>query len=180
MCVCACFTHSGLFTNPLFSLSYSLLPALTLWLRAQAVSTHCSMACSFTVMCILFFFPSSVNFLHELGCSDDGCQFFVLHDVKVIPYLFPSQYPRPPIAPPSPWRLRVRSTSPGSREPMAGLQSQLSASSTDVAAVQSGLWLRIISHLSSCLWKFAIWSRVSFHKIILYSPVKHDMIPLLR
>lgn len=72
------------------------------------------------------------------------------------------QFPRPPIAPPSPWRLKVRCTSPGSLEPMAGLRSQLSVSSTDAAAAQSGLSLRIISRPSSCLWKSAIWSPVSF------------------
>lgn len=63
-------TRTGLFTNPLFSLFYSLLPSLTLWQRAQAVSTHSSTAFSlFNFLCELV--PSS----HELGCSDDGCRF---------------------------------------------------------------------------------------------------------
>lgn len=86
--MCACFTRitsrpallklTGLFNNPLFSLSHCLLPSLTLWLRAQAVSTHYSTACRFTVMCVLFFFfflCELVPSLYELGCSDDGCQF---------------------------------------------------------------------------------------------------------
>lgn len=41
---CVAETHIGLFTNPCFSLPYSLLPSLALWLRAQAVSTHSSTA----------------------------------------------------------------------------------------------------------------------------------------
>lgn len=179
-------THIGLFTNPLFSFSHSLLPSLTLWLRAQAVSTHYSSVCRFTVMCILFFFSflcELVPSLHELGCSDDCCLFSLcvfnwihrsLHDSKVIPCLYLSQYLRPPIAPPSPWRRKVRCMSLGSREPMVGLQSQLSVSSTDAAAVQSGLWLQIISHPSSCLWKFAIWSLVSFHIVQNFSPQSSD------
>lgn len=150
-------TCTGLFTNPLFSLFYSLLPSLTLWQRAEAVSTQSSAAFSlFNFLCEL------VQSLHELGCTDDGCRFsqFMCTTPKIP--LFLPQFQRPLTAPPFPWQLKVLCMSPGSREPMVGLQSQLSASSTDVAAVRSGLLLQIISHPSSCLWKFAIWSLVSF------------------
>lgn len=108
-----------------------------------------------------------------MGCS---CQFFLccvflnwihrcLLNLKFILlyYLLLSQYRRPLIAQPSPWRLKVQCMSPGSREPTVDLRSRLSVSSTDAAAAQSGLWLQITSHLSNCLWKFAAWSLVSFH-----------------
>lgn len=80
-------------------------------------------------------------------------------------YLFLTQYRRPLIDQPSPWQPKVRCMSPGSREPMAALRSQLSVWSTDVAAARNGEWPQITFHLSSCLWKFAVWSLVSFHII---------------
>lgn len=66
-------THINLFTNPLFFLSYSLLPSLTLWLRGQAVSIHPSVASLWCACFTFFLFPWSR--LHEFRCSNDRYEF---------------------------------------------------------------------------------------------------------
>ena len=68
LCVCACLLAwptllKLTFSLTLISLSYSFLPSITLWLRAEAVSTH-----SFT-SCRIFFFDS-VNLFHPYMSRD--------------------------------------------------------------------------------------------------------------
>lgn len=83
-------THINLFTNPLFFLSYSLLPSLTLWLRGQAVSIHPSVA-SLWCACFTFFF-----FSRDHVCMNSDA---VMTGTSLIPICFFSPVPEAPDRP---------------------------------------------------------------------------------
>lgn len=116
-----------------------------------------------------FFSLCGPNFLSN-GFRDDSqlcvcvcvweCVFFSLFYDYMVQTFLSAQCLRLRTVPPFPWQPRARSTSPGSREPMAARPSRPSAWSTDAAAALSGWWPLITSRLSNCRWKFATWSPV--------------------
>lgn len=128
VCVCVCMfyshykqaylaeAHTALFTNPLFSLSYSLLPSLTLWLRAPAVSTHNSTAFWLTVLLSLW----TCSILTWVGMQWWRVPLLsvCVHDSKLFPFFFffflcpSSRGPRSPHHLHGDWKFGVRHLDP--------------------------------------------------------------------